>query len=146
METRRFIEIRDGVAVGDVRSTATFSPDYVAPAGLVEVPNDDVQYLGRPYSAQTKTFGPLPPPPPKRVWALRDFHRLFTSAERIGISQRRTTTDATGLTLDDWYRLLEAGPEVDLRHPDLTAGLDFLVSAGLLTAARKTAILAGATP
>lgn len=71
-----------------------------------------------------------------------DFMRLFTQAERIAI---RTAAAGSG-QLRDWYDQLTFARRVRLDHPEIVAGLQALQGAGLLTAARVTAILAGQPP
>lgn len=64
----------------------------------------------------------------------RDFLRLFTAQERIAI---RTSADQG---VQDFIFLLEVEPMVNLRSPDVAAGLAYFVSLGLITEARAQEI------
>ncbi|WP_038367823.1 hypothetical protein [Bosea sp. UNC402CLCol] len=74
--------------------------------------------------------------------SFREFIRLFTKDEQLGIAQAAMTDAATKL----WYDQAVGAEFIDLGDADLAAGLDALVSAKLITAARKVQVLAGATP
>lgn len=83
-----------------------------------------------------------PPPTPIRVITPRQFRLRFTQAERgavtLAASQALEAGDATlQVFLDD----LAASQEVELDHPDLAAGVQALVTAGLIDAARAAEIL-----
>lgn len=71
-----------------------------------------------------------------RVVTARDFLRLFTTQERIAI---RTSDDAV---VGDFLFLLQMEPTVNLKSPDVDAGLDYLTAQGLIAAGRKAEILA----
>lgn len=82
-----------------------------------------------------------PPPPPPLVLDYRQFRALFTAAENQAIM----TAAPSNPQLLDW--LLEAAPgSIDMSSPIVKGGLDALVAAGLLTADREAAILAGTPP
>ena len=84
--------------------------------------------------------------PPETVIARnvtrRGFARLFTAAERIAI---RAASEASP-ELADMYEMMTLDETVNLDHPDVAAGMAALVTAGLLTQPRATAILAGTPP
>ncbi|KKJ75454.1 hypothetical protein WH95_18615 [Kiloniella litopenaei] len=72
----------------------------------------------------------------------RDFMRLFTDNERraiIGAAMQN-------VDIADWKDGLLLADDIWLDHPDLLSGVTAIVAAGLLTEARKDAILAGETP
>lgn len=85
---------------------------------------------------------PVAPPQavPVYEWTTLDFLRRFTPAERIGIRTAR----ATNPVLNDLFSMLEQATTVRSNAPDLIAGLGYIVSLGLLTPARRDAILGGA--
>ena len=83
---------------------------------------------------------PPPPAPPVYEWTTLDFLRRFTAAERIGIRLARDTNPI----LDDLFSLLEQAVTVRSNAPDMIAGLGYIVSLGLLTPARRSAIIGGA--
>lgn len=69
----------------------------------------------------------------------RDFMKLFTNSERrqiIGAAMQN-------VDIADWQNGLLLADDIRLNHPDLIAGMAEMVTAGLLTEARKAAILAG---
>jgi hypothetical protein len=74
--------------------------------------------------------------PPPRFTSL-EFLDLFTEAEQLAIVQAGMQSAAVKL----WYDRALAASFVTLADPRTEAGLTTLVSAGLLKAARKTAIV-----
>lgn len=77
-----------------------------------------------------------------KMVSARGFQRLFTQAERIAIR----AAAAGNATIEDFARLAEIPEPINLASPTTAAGLTLLVSAGLLTAERRLAILAGTPP
>lgn len=79
---------------------------------------------------------------PNRILSQFEFTQLFTSAERKAIRQQsKSNTD-----LEDLMAVLNAAQDVNLDLPILISGLAFLVSLGILTAARRDKILTGSAP
>lgn len=83
------------------------------------------------------------PPAASRIITPREFRMRFTATERATItlaaSQALIAGDATlQVYLDD----LSSATEIDLDHPEITAGLDALVDAELLTSARRDEMFA----
>lgn len=80
--------------------------------------------------------------PPVRTISRLDFARLFSTAEDIALD------DAAVLdkTVKHLQRRLNLATTVNLDHVDVVNGTAYLVSKGLLTAARRTTILAGTAP
>jgi hypothetical protein len=88
-------------------------------------------------------FVPGPPPPPEepslgRIISPAQFLMLFTPLERVAI---RNSTDAVVV---DFIRLVELPSltQVELDNPQTQMGVQYLVSEGLITSERATAILA----
>lgn len=82
---------------------------------------------------------PEPPAPPRVRWVHKAIYlRRFTPQERIAIKAAR----AGDATLDDLLYVMEAAENIFLDDPDLSAGLGYLVSQGLLGAGRPAEILA----
>jgi len=128
--------IRD-VCPGDPASS--YTPD-IAAHYTAQVP--DTAKNGDAWDGTTLTPAPAPAPAPAsagpRELSRVQFLLLFTPAERIAI---RASTDP-GVV--DWMLILN-DPQfdsVDLRDPACSAALAYLVSKSLLTADRRTAILA----
>lgn len=65
------------------------------------------------------------------------FIERFTGEEQLSIVTAAMTTPALRL----WYDKLMAAQEVVFNDPRLSAGLDALVTAGLITAERKSELL-----
>lgn len=70
------------------------------------------------------------------VYTKLEFLNRFTAQERINI---RSSSDPI---VEDFMELLNAASEVDKTYPDTIAGMNYLVSAGLLTQQRLEEILA----
>lgn len=81
-----------------------------------------------------------PPAPPKQFTSL-EYLDLFTSAEQLAVA----SAAMNNATVKLWYDRMLAASFITLADPRTEAGLDALVSAGLLTAARKTAIVGAMT-
>ena len=91
---------------------------------------------------QVTEFGnPAPVTPDSRVLAVFNFKARFTAPERIAARVAAKTDDEVADFLD-LVDSIKAG--VDLDHPMTTAGLAMLVTKGLLTSARATAIQSAA--
>ncbi|MFO0271353.1 MAG: hypothetical protein ACK53W_12565 [Gemmatimonadota bacterium] len=78
------------------------------------------------------------PPQPWQTLPLADFLALFTLDEEADIS---TSTDPVVVV---WYRRVQASPTV--QRSRVLAGIEHLVTTGLLTQDRADAILAGDEP
>lgn len=79
---------------------------------------------------------PAPPAPPKQFTSL-EYLDLFTESEQLAVA----TAAMTNATVKLWYDRMLAASFITLADPRTEAGLNALVSAGLLTAARKAAIV-----
>lgn len=73
----------------------------------------------------------------RKVWTAYQFLQRFTDAELVAIRARSQTDAATWKFLT----LATAAQEVVSDDPVTVAGMDYLVSVGILTAARKAEIL-----
>lgn len=80
-----------------------------------------------------------------------EFKMAFAMQERLAIRQARSYSGddpaqaEAAMVIDDWFGIIE-DPRltmVDLELPQTKEGLSYLVSAGILTAARKAEIEAG---
>jgi hypothetical protein len=76
-------------------------------------------------------------PPPVNVWTAYQFLLRFTEAELLGIRTAANTDPITWRFLT----LATAAQEIVSDDPQTVAGMDYLVSAGLLTEPRKGEIL-----
>lgn len=72
---------------------------------------------------------------PPGVLESREFLRRLTPAERIA---GRALADPI---IEDFERLIQMGPTVNLADPDTLAGVQYLVSVGVLTEARAAEVL-----
>ena len=97
----------------------------------------EASYSGRRWNGTA--FEPIVPPPVRTISPL-DFARLFTQAEDEAIDASIDTA------VKFLRRRLNLATTVNLDHADVVNGTLLLVSKGLLTSARRTAILAGIVP
>lgn len=82
----------------------------------------------------------IPTKAPRREGEFREFLSAFTTAEQIAI--KTASMNPANVALALWYDKALGGATMALDHSETTGGLDALVAAGLITAARKTEILA----
>jgi hypothetical protein len=86
--------------------------------------------------------GAAPFVPPKVPLTAREFRMRFTVEERGAITLAASRgLEAGDPTLQVWLDDLSAAQTVDLDHPEIAAGLDGLVVAGLISKERRAAIL-----
>lgn len=77
-----------------------------------------------------------PPAPPKQFTSL-EYLDLFTESEQLAVAAAAMENAAIKL----WYDRMLAASFITLADERTEAGLDALVSAGLITSARRTAIV-----
>lgn len=77
-----------------------------------------------------------PPAPPKQLTSL-EYLDLFTSAEQLAVATAAMENAAVKL----WYDRMLAASFITPADERTEAGLDALVAAGLITSARRTAIV-----
>ena len=100
----------------------------------------DAPQVGMTYDAATDTFSAPPAPPDYgKTVSAREFLQLFTGPERKAIRLAAKTDDDVA----DWFALAQVPEPIRLKHPTTLGGLNFIVAKGLLTAARRDAIVAG---
>jgi len=78
----------------------------------------------------------------KTQFSYLEFEALFTSAEQAAI----LAAAQGNVALFQWLLRSAGAQTIDLTAAETKAGLDALVTAGLITAARETQILAGTPP
>jgi hypothetical protein len=101
----------------------------------IELQADEFPDKGWTYApGETPRFKP---PVVPRVWTAYQFLLRFTEAELLGIRTAATTDPLTWRFLT----LATAAQEIVSNDPQTVAGMDYLVSAGLLTEQRKGEIL-----
>lgn len=110
-------------------------PAHLSPATLAQLDLADTGFL-------PVADPPPPPPPPPTVVPVLTFKRLLTAAERISI---RTTANSNP-TVADWLDILDTASDVYLTDADTVAGVQYMVSLGLLTADRAAMVLAATPP
>lgn len=74
--------------------------------------------------------------------SFREFIRLFTEGEQLAIASAAMADATTKL----WYDQAVGAQFIDLGDPDLAAGMQAMVDAKLLTAARRNRVLKGLPP
>ena len=120
-----------------------FHPDIAAQ--FEPVPDEVKQGWIRNEAGEWEAPAPSPEPEPTPSEATKvspvEFKLLFTSAERVAIKAAR----ATDQVIDDFYDIVE-DPRltfVDLGLQSTQDALSYMVAQGLLTAERRSEILAG---
>lgn len=96
---------------------------YIKP-GLIPITDMEMEALTAPE-----------PPQPKTVFAPREYLRRFTMAE---YTAARTGSIEAQYALDN----LIGAQFVDINDPDVAAGLDVMLTTGIIDAARKAELLA----
>lgn len=121
---------------------ARFHPDWLAQQTFVVVPDGTM-----PGAALTITNGiasvgpnPLPPAPPPNPSVISglSFLKRFTVGERAAIMG---SGDNTVKAFQFEMQIASAGGDVNLLDPDMIAGVNYLVTATILTSQRATQIL-----
>lgn len=82
------------------------------------------------------------PSAPAPRFSFLEFMDLFTEAEQLAIAGAAMTDAATKL----WYDRAVGAQFIDLTDARLTAGMQAMVTAGLLTSGRRDRVLAGLPP
>lgn len=127
----------DGFSIDDC-----FHPDLIS--SFIEVPDEVVKgskLKSGKWSIPKEDPTPSPPPVTYPVVTPETFLMFFTSAERIAI-KRLVPTDEV---IDDWWSIVNNPKltEVDLNLESAREAIDYLITLGILTEARKAEILAG---
>lgn len=133
-------------------STRGFYADEIhgdsIPANAVEITTEQYQALlagqssGKLIQADADGYPilvdppPAPPAPPPNFTSL-EYLDLFTEAEQLAVATAAMNNAAMKL----WYDRMLAANFITLADERTEAGLDALVTAGLLTSARKSAIV-----
>jgi hypothetical protein len=107
------------------------------PGGMAAKQYADLPGAGMAWDASVQDFVAVPPAPVLLV--PQDFMGRFTVAEETAI-RARAMSDASMLT---FLARVERARTVCLSHPDTIAGMNYILSLGLITAARHTEILDG---
>jgi hypothetical protein len=126
---------------GNVVNTVVWDggPGWQPPDGTTAVPANGAgigwSWDGQAFHAPAQ---PTPPPSPApTIIPALDFIDRFTPAEQLAIETAAQSSPALQL----WLTKAIAAETVDLRGPEAAAGLDALVTGGLLDAKRKAEIL-----
>ena len=98
---------------------------------------DDLKADSKWYDPVTQSFQDFPPLPPATSCTPLQFVERFTEAEQLAIVTATLNNAAVKL----WYDKLMAASEVVFADPRLSAGMDALVTAGLITQSRSKEIL-----
>lgn len=93
--------------------------------------------VGQSYdaAANPRFFGDVPRPP--QSWTAYEFLLRFTAAERAAFR----AAAATDAQVADFQQLAQAAQEIRSDDPMTIAGMDYLVSVGLLSSERRAEIL-----
>lgn len=121
---------------GKIVNTIVADAAYIA---TIQSNYDSIELVPDPVVEPPAVVPPADPVPPKVSPV--EFKLLFTPAERIAINTAR----ASDAALEDFFSIID-DPRlsvVDLNLQSTKNGLDYLISKGLITTNRKTAILTG---
>jgi hypothetical protein len=112
--------------------------------GLSDAALADLTSRGFPDVGYFPVPPPEPEPPPPDRWIHKAlFKRRFTAAERIAIRLTETNEEVpleVRLVMADFREVLDSTEKIHLDDPDVIAGLDLLVTLGLLTSERPAEI------
>ena len=106
-------------------------------------PNQSWSYENGVFTAPPPT-PPPPPPPPQTVFTKYQFRSRFTLAELVAtdnFASSSTLTDIQKATLNTITKNFDAADSIDITNSATIQGVEYLVSAGLLTQDRATEIL-----
>ena len=135
---KRQLQIKNGIAQSEWQGSGGMPVPLSSEWTFLDVTDRPKAQVGMTYDAATDTFvAPPAPPDYGPTVSSRDFLLKFTSAERKAIRAAVKADDDVA----DWYSIAQVPEPIRLQHPTTLAGLDFLVSKGLLTAARRDAIV-----
>ena len=133
--------IVDNVIVGD-KNTIIHS-NMIRVDQLDTIPGITWSYNNGVFTAPPSP-PPPPPPPPQTVFTKYQFRSRFTLDELIAtdnFASSPTLTDVQKATLNTITKNFETADKIDINHAATIQGVEYLVSAGLLTQDRATIIL-----
>lgn len=152
------VELPDGYAIALDKKSASGKATYEAqgPDGSELVEYDGVYAAsdgavlmasataepGWSYTGGKFTAPPVEPVPLKRQFSFLEFMDLFTGPEQLSLAGAAMTDAATKL----WYDRAVGAQIISLDDARLTAGLDAMVAAELLTVPRRDRVLQGLGP
>nr|WP_047576489.1 hypothetical protein [Methylobacterium sp. ZNC0032] len=119
-----------------------YDAGYAAHSGALLFVADPDAEPGWTYAAGVFAPPPEEPDSPKRQFSFLEFMDLFTGEEQLAIAGAAMTDAATKL----WYDRAVGAQFISLDDARLTAGLDAMVTAGLLTAPRSDRVMQGLPP
>lgn len=125
---KNYAIIENGVVVNVAVSESALLPNWV---------QSDVAQIGWTYDGSV--FHPPAPAPDTRppIITRLAFRYRLTDAEYVGI----LTAAKTDVSVTAWVETFNIVTQINLNDPRTKAGLDMMVSKGLLTAERETEIL-----
>ena len=124
--------IENGTVIGVRDGDWSGEPGYV----LLNAGEIVARHMGYDESRSPR-FYPKPIIRPAESWTAFEFLLRFTEAERASFRDEA----ATDPKVADFMLLCSAASQVEADHPMTVAGMDYLVSIGLLTQARANEIL-----
>lgn len=128
---RKFATIENGKVVSLTSTSGAVDESFEG----VEVTSQDV-VIGDLYDVDSGTFTRPAPTPPSRMTKLA-FRRRFTLAEKAAAEVSAETNPTMRVLLKDQ----EAATYIDLSDPATIEALDYMVSEGVITEARRVEIL-----
>lgn len=137
---RKLAEVQNGVVVNTiiVDETVHLGPEFIDIDNITPQPG-----IGWKYNDGIFTYAeaPIPPSPPMTKY---QFRSRFTLAELVAtdnFATSSTLTDVQKATLNTITKNFDAAESIDITNSATIQGVEYLVSAGLLTQDRATEIL-----
>jgi hypothetical protein len=129
--------------VSDENCIHELGPDYIVIDDITPQPSIGWSYENGVFTAPPPT-PPPPPPPPQTVFTKYQFRSRFTLAELVAtdnFASSSTLTDVQKATLNTITKNFDVADSIDVTNSATIQGVEYLVTAGLLTQDRATEIL-----
>jgi len=137
---RKLAEVQNGVVVNTiiVDETVQLGPEFIDIDNINPQPG-----IGWTYTDNTFTYAeaPIPPSPPMTKY---HFRSRFTLAKLVALdnfASSTTLSDVHKATLNTITKNFDAADSIDITNSATIQGVEYLVTAGLLTQDRATEIL-----
>ena len=149
--SKRFAQVQNNI----ITNIIMVDDDFTDPSGIIltetqpanigwEVLNGRVKFPESPVVVEAPPEPPSPPPPPQTVFTKYQFRSRFTLAELVAtdnFATSSTLTDVQKATLNTITKNFDLADNIDITNSATIQGVEYLVSAGLLTQDRATEIL-----
>jgi len=142
--SKRFAQVQNNI----ITNIIMVDDDFIDASGIMltetqpanigwEVVNGSIKFPESPVVVE-------PPPPPQTVFTKYQFRSRFTLAELVAIdnfASSTTLSDVHKATLNTITKNFDVADSIDVTNSATIQGVEYLVTAGLLTQDRATEIL-----